>query len=180
MSLPISSSPAAVPLAATGSTSAPDPTPRAARLAVRRLLVHVLVVVGALVASSAAFVPAADAMTRETRSRVLHVAASKKGTPYRYGATGPRAFDCSGYTRWVFRKVGRHLPRTSRAQARFARHVSRAHRRTGDLVFFSSGGRVYHVAIYAGKNRIWHAPRTGERVHRERLWTRNVSYGRIR
>ncbi len=151
-----------------------------ARVSVRRLLVHVLVVVGALVASTAAFVPAADAMTRDTRARVLHIAASKKGTPYRYGATGPRAFDCSGYTRWVFRKVGRHLPRTSRAQARHARPVSRSQRRKGDLVFFRSGGRVYHVAIYAGKNRIWHSPRPGQSVHRARLWTRTVSYGRIR
>lgn len=146
----------------------------------RRSLVHVAFVVGALVASSAALAPAADAMSPHTRSQVLHVAASKKGTPYRYGATGPRAFDCSGYTRWVFAKVGRHLPRTSRAQARFAPHVKRSQRRTGDLVFFAQHGRVYHVGLYAGHNRIWHAPRTGQRVHQERLWTSHVSYGRIR
>ncbi len=114
------------------------------------------------------------------RSHVLHIAASKKGTPYRYGANGPRAFDCSGFTRWVFARVGKHLPRTSRAQAAFARHVRKSQRRTGDLVFFRSRGRVYHVGIYAGHNRIWHAPRTGERVHLERIWTRSVSYGRVR
>ena len=154
------------------------------RRAINQLLlglpVRVLLVIGALVASSVALAPAADAMSAHTRSRVLHVAASKEGTPYRYGADGPRAFDCSGYTRWVFARVGRHLPRTSRAQARSARHIARSQRRTGDLVFFRSHGRVYHVAIYAGRNRIWHAPRSGERVHRERIWTRSVSYGRIR
>ncbi|HYO40441.1 MAG TPA: C40 family peptidase [Nocardioidaceae bacterium] len=161
-------------------TPLPAPLPAPLHVPVRRMLVHVLVVIGALIASSAAFVPAADAMSRDTRARVMKIAASKKGTPYRYGATGPSAFDCSGYTRWVFRKVGRHLPRTSRAQARHAKHVSRSQRRTGDLVFFRSGGRVYHVAIYAGSNRIWHSPRSGSTVHRARLWTSSVSYGRIR
>jgi cell wall-associated NlpC family hydrolase len=144
----------------------------------RRALVHAVVVV-ALAASTTVLAPTADAMSRQTRSRVVHIAASKRGTPYRYGATGPRAFDCSGFTRWVFARVGRHLPRTSRAQARAARHISRSRRRPGDLVFFRSHGRVYHVGIYAGGNAVWHAPRTGQRVHRERLWTRSVSYGRV-
>jgi len=41
------------------------------------------------------------------------------------------------------------------------------------------GGRVYHVAIYAGGDSVWHAPRPGESVHREHLWTHAVSYGRV-
>jgi cell wall-associated NlpC family hydrolase len=147
----------------------------------RRSLIHVLIVVGALFASTLVATPSASAMSPSTRHLVLKIAKSKKGTPYRYGATGPRSFDCSGYTRWVFARVGRHLPRTSRAQSAAVRHVSRSHRRSGDLVFFSSHGRVYHVGIYAGRNSIWHAPHTGSVVHRERLWTsRGVSYGRVR
>ena len=146
----------------------------------RHSLAHLLILVVALVASSAVLAPSSDAMSRHTRHSVLQIAASKRGAPYRYGATGPRAFDCSGYTRWVFRKVGRHLPRTSRAQARYAHHIRKSHRRKGDLVFFSSHGRVYHVAIYAGHNRIWHAPRPGKHVTLARLWTRHVFYGRVR
>jgi cell wall-associated NlpC family hydrolase len=145
-----------------------------------RLLLHVLLVLGALVAATCLTVPSADAMARSTRDRVVRIAASKHGTPYRYGASGPRAFDCSGYTRWVFARVGRHLPRTSRAQRAATRHIRRSDRRRGDLVFFSHGGRVYHVGIYAGHNRVWHAPRTGQRVRREHIWTRSVSYGRVR
>ena len=145
----------------------------------RRTLARALILVGAVVTSSTLALPA-DAMTAQTRERVVRIAASKAGTPYRYGATGPRAFDCSGYTRWVFRKVGRYLPRTSSAQARATRHIRRSQRHRGDLVFFRSGGHVYHVGIYAGRGRIWHAPRSGERVHRERIWTRSVSYGRVR
>ena len=150
----------------------------------RRPLTHVLAgvifVLAALVAASALTMPAAEAMTPDKRERVLHVAASKKGTPYRYGATGPRAFDCSGYTRWVFSRVGERLPRTSRAQAGAAKRIKKSSRRTGDLVFFRNHGRVYHVGIYAGRHTIWHSPRTGERVKRTRIWTSNLSYGRVR
>jgi len=145
-----------------------------------RLALWLAVLLTALVGSTLV-APAADAsMTTSKRHQVLRVAASKKGTPYRYGATGPRAFDCSGYTRWVFARVGKHLPRTSSAQAQATRRIRARNRRIGDLVFFRSGGHVYHVGIYAGHNRIWHAPRTGERVHLERIWTRAVVYGRVR
>jgi cell wall-associated NlpC family hydrolase len=145
----------------------------------RRLFTPVLILVAALVASTFLVSPAANAMSVQARSRVVHVAASKAGTPYVYGASGPSAFDCSGFTRWVYAKVGRHLPRTSSAQAGAVRHVSASDRRPGDLVFFSSGGHVYHVAIYAGGDSVWHAPRPGESVHREHLWTHAVSYGRV-
>lgn len=145
-----------------------------------RSLARALVLVGAVVTSSCLTVPAADAMPPQARDRVVHIAASKAGTPYRYGATGPSAFDCSGYTRWVFSRIGRHLPRTSSAQSNAVRHVRRSDRHRGDLVFFTSGGHVYHVGIYAGDNRVWHSPRSGERVQRSRLWTSSVSYGRVR
>lgn len=109
---------------------------------------------------------------------VLRIAASKAGTPYSYGATGPNAFDCSGFTQWVFNRVGKNLPRTSSAQAGAVRRVSAGDARPGDLVFFTGGGGVYHVGIYAGGGTLWHAPRTGEGVRRERIWTSSVFYGR--
>lgn len=110
--------------------------------------------------------------------RALAVAASKRGAPYSYGATGPRRFDCSGLMLYSFRKAGKRLPRTAEAQYERTLHVSRRHRAPGDLVFFPSGSHVVHVGIYAGRNRIWHAPRPGGRVRLERIWTRNVRYGR--
>ena len=145
----------------------------------RRLFTPALVLVGTLVASPLLATPSADAKAAPTHGRVVHIAASKAGTPYRYGASGPSAVDCSGFTRWVYSKVGRHLPRTSSAQAGAARHVSASNRKPGDLVFFHGGGGVYHVAIYAGGDSVWHAPRPGETVHREHLWTNAVSYGRV-
>lgn len=111
-------------------------------------------------------------------NRVVAVARSRAGSPYRYGATGPRAFDCSGLTQWVFRKVGKHLPRTSRAQAGAVRRVK--HPRRGDLVFFHNGGRVYHVGIYAGRHRLWHSSRPGTPVQKSKIWSNSVFYGRVR
>ncbi|KOG88863.1 glycoside hydrolase, partial [Streptomyces varsoviensis] len=46
-------------------------------------------------------------------------------------------------------------------------------------VFFHSRGGVYHVGIYAGKGRIWHAPKSGTVVRLEKIWSRSVSYGRV-
>lgn len=119
----------------------------------------------------------ADAATLATKA--LKVAASKKGSPYRWGATGPRRFDCSGYTLYTFKRVGKKLPRTAQQQYNKTRHVSAAGRRTGDLVFFHSGSSVYHVGIYAGKGKIWHAPKTGDVVKLQKIWTRSVWYGRV-
>jgi len=116
-------------------------------------------------------------------SRLLRAAASESGTPYRYGGTTPAGFDCSGFTRWAFAQVGRTLPRTSAAQAGAVRRVSAADARPGDLVFFGSGGSVYHVGIYAGtdagRRMLWHSPRPGDDVSRDPIWTTSVFYGRF-
>jgi peptidoglycan DL-endopeptidase CwlO len=112
------------------------------------------------------------------QARVLREAAKLKGTPYRYGGTTPRGFDCSGYTGYVFKKAGKKLPRTSRAQYSATKHLSRKAAKPGDLVFFKSGGRVYHVGIYAGGNMLWHASRPGRPVAKAKIWTSSVAFGR--
>jgi cell wall-associated NlpC family hydrolase len=113
------------------------------------------------------------------------IAVRQKGDPYRYGASGPNAFDCSGLTFYSFRRAGfKAIPRTSSAQAHFAKRIRRSHMERGDLVFFFDGGGVYHVGIYAGfKNgRRWvlHAPYSGTRVRVERLWTNHWFAGTLR
>ena len=121
---------------------------------------------------------AAVSMAAARRTQAVDVAASLKGRPYHYGATGPRAFDCSGYTRYVLARVGERLPRTSRQQYAASRKIARGSARPGDLVF-KSGGRVTHVALFAGAHEVWHAPHSGARVREERIWTRNWSAGRV-
>ncbi|MBQ7421969.1 MAG: C40 family peptidase [Prevotella sp.] len=72
------------------------------------------------------------------------------GRPYRRGSNGPRAFDCSGFTKYVFNTMNVTLNRTSRAQFTQGTSVSRSEVRVGDLVFFKSahsGNGVGHVGI---------------------------------
>ena len=116
--------------------------------------------------------------------RALTVAAHQQGDPYRYGAAGPNAFDCSGLTLYSFRAAGLHLPRTAAAQSGAVRHISRAHLRRGDLVFFTSGGHVYHVGIFDGwshgRRIIVHAPYPGADVRKEAIWTNSWFAGTLR
>jgi peptidoglycan DL-endopeptidase CwlO len=89
------------------------------------------------------------------RASALKYALSKVGKPYRYGAAGPNAFDCSGLVYWSFKQAGISVPRTSGAQSRVGKQVSRDQLRPGDLVFFYKP--VSHVGIYIGDGKIVHA-----------------------
>lgn len=159
------------------STSTPVRRPLPARTGTTAFLTSA-VLAGSLMVPGMA--PRADAAAMAIAAKALHLAAAERGSPYQYGATGPYRFDCSGLTLYVFRKAGRRLPRTAAAQYAGTRHVSAASRTPGDLVFFHYGRYVYHVGVYAGHNKIWHAPHTGARVRLERIWTHSVWYGRVR
>ncbi|MEW2414700.1 C40 family peptidase [Streptomyces sp. NPDC046866] len=132
-----------------------------------------------IIALATVSTPATPAEAASTYgAKAVVIAASKKGAPYAYGATGPRKFDCSGLTLYAFRKAGRPLPRTAEQQYRSTHHISRHQRVPGDLVFFLTGSAIAHVGIYAGHDKIWHAPRPGTRVRLEHIWTRNTRYSR--
>lgn len=111
---------------------------------------------------------------------LVHEAARHKGQPYVYGAAGPTRFDCSGFTLYVFSRFGKRLPHSSARQYAVARHISKSSKRIGDLIFFrSSSGSIYHVGIYAGSGRIWHAPHSGATVRLATIWTGSYVVGRI-
>ncbi|MFI6345440.1 C40 family peptidase [Streptomyces sp. NPDC050560] len=122
---------------------------------------------------------ATEAAAAPAAVKALDVAASKKGSPYQWGAAGPRRFDCSGLTVYSFKQAGKKLPRTAASQYNGTHHVQASRRTLGDLVFFHGSGGVYHVGVYAGHGRIWHAPKSGDVVKLERIWTKQVSYGRV-
>ncbi len=100
--------------------------------------------------------------SRAPRSEVISVAKKYLGAPYRWGASGPNSFDCSGFTSFVYRQVGVSLPRVSRAQIHAGERVSRSDLKPGDLVFF--GSPIHHVGIYVGGGTMIHSPRTGDVV----------------
>ena len=109
---------------------------------------------------------------------IVGEAASHAGKPYVWGATGPDAFDCSGYVQYVFGQNGISLPRTARDQASAARSVPRGSEQPGDLIIFGSGGAVSHIGIYAGGDMMWVARRAGTSVTQQRIYTDNYSVGR--
>jgi cell wall-associated NlpC family hydrolase len=112
-------------------------------------------------------------------SSVLSIAARYIGTPYVYGGTTPRGFDCSGYTRYVYAQLGISLPRTANEQMNATRRVSRSEARPGDLVFFVSGGRAYHNGIYAGNGMMYDSPRSGKTVSKREIWDATIVFGRV-
>ncbi|MFE7589939.1 NlpC/P60 family protein [Kitasatospora sp. NPDC057512] len=97
----------------------------------------------------------------------LSAAASKIGSPYVWGATGPGSFDCSGLMVWAYNQAGVSLPRTSQAQAsagaRLGTDLSKA--QPGDLLIFYTD--AHHVGIYAGNGQVLHAPKPGASVRYE-------------
>jgi cell wall-associated NlpC family hydrolase len=100
----------------------------------------------------------------------LLAAESRIGTPYRYGGSGPDAFDCSGLVAYAYQQAGVTVPRTAAQQYAVARTVPRRDLRPGDLVFFRLSGReVSHVGIYAGDGQFVHAPQTGGQVRTANL-----------
>jgi cell wall-associated NlpC family hydrolase len=99
---------------------------------------------------------------RQPRSGVVTIALKYLGRPYVWAASGPRSFDCSGFTMFVYAQVGVHLPHSSRSQINYGARVSRANLKPGDLLFFYSP--IHHVAIYIGGGKMVHAPHRGDVV----------------
>lgn len=95
-------------------------------------------------------------------TKALAFAKRQLGDRYRYGGTGPNAWDCSGLTRGAWKSAGKKIPRTSQSQSRSGKKVKRSQLKKGDLVFFYSGKS--HVGIYAGKGKVIHASRPGKPV----------------
>ena len=80
---------------------------------------------------------------------------------------------------YVYNQLGVHLPRTAQAQYGATRRVSRSQARPGDLVFFFNGGRITHVAIYAGGNMMIAAPHSGTVVRKQPIYSANIAFGRV-
>ncbi|WP_420819786.1 C40 family peptidase [Paenibacillus monticola] len=80
------------------------------------------------------------------------------GTKYVSGGISTNGFDCSGFTMYVFDKIGIDLPHQSGSQYQMGSAISRDEIRPGDLVFFNTTGKgVSHVGIYVGDGKFAHA-----------------------
>ena len=117
-------------------------------------------------------------------SDVVDLAARLIGRPYVWGAEGPRSFDCSGLTQYVFGEFGVDLPRRAVQQSKVGDPTGRRLRR-GDLVFFASDAErslVTHVGIYEGNGQMVNASQRHRQVRRDDLddpyWTTRFMFAR--
>jgi len=99
---------------------------------------------------------------------ILETAKNFLGVKYIWAANGPSAFDCSGFTKYVFKQNGISLPRYSGHQANIGEKIKFSEMKKGDLVFFDTKKKfrhkVNHVGIYIGDNKFIHASSAKKRV----------------
>ena len=119
-------------------------------------------------------------IVRSSGARIIAEAQKHRGKAYRFGASGPRTFDCSGFTMYVYKTAaGKKLPHKADLQQRLGRRVSKANARLGDLVVVRSGSYGTHAGIYAGGGYMWASPRSGRTVDRQRIWTTSYVVQRL-
>lgn len=116
---------------------------------------------------------------------VVDAGETKLGTPYVYAAGGPYAFDCSGFTRWVWMQLGVKLPHNSGAQWAMVERLPLDQLAPGDLVFNwgFGGGEPDHVGIYVGDGIMIHSPNSSGSVRYDPItwWTgATTAAGRVR
>ncbi len=101
--------------------------------------------------------------------KIEKYAKEKLGQKYVWGATGPKNFDCSGFTRSIYLcTTGIKIPRVSRDQAKVGKYVKYEELRRGDMVFFDTEkkytGKVNHVGIYLNNGNFIHASSAKKKV----------------
>lgn len=112
---------------------------------------------------------------------IVRTAREYLGVRYVLGGTTPKAFDCSGFIKYVYARYDIPMPRTAREQAGVGIAPFPGDLRPGDLLFFYGGQGAQHIALYVGGDTIIHASSTGKRVKldvmkskgRGRSWFRN-------
>ena len=110
------------------------------------------------------------------------------GKKYVWGATGPKSYDCSGFTQKVYRVIaGIRLPRVSRNQAKVGKFIKYSNLKQGDMVFFDTEkkrtGKVNHVGIYLKHGNFIHASSGGKKVmitnfNRKKFYKSRFLWGR--
>ena len=105
-----------------------------------------------------------------------------KGTPYKYGGTTKRGFDCSGFVNTVYLNAFRtELPRVTADMAKYGYKVKESKLKPGDLVFFRPSRKYRHVGIYVGNGEFMHSS-TSKGVIKSRLdnvyWSKKYRFAR--
>lgn len=95
----------------------------------------------------------------ETGEKVVDLAKTFLGNKYIYAAEGPKNFDCSGFTLYLYKQYGVSLPHSAASQINYGTKVERSQLKAGDAVFFQDEAKtkVGHVGIYMGDGNFIHS-----------------------
>ena len=81
-----------------------------------------------------------------------------KSVRYKIGGLSKSGIDCSGFVYVTFlNRFGIKLPRSTQLQSRLGIKIAKSRLRAGDLIFFKTGTKIRHVAIYLGNDKFIHA-----------------------
>jgi cell wall-associated NlpC family hydrolase len=115
--------------------------------------------------------PAAAATPTTEAQQIIQIAKTKLGDPWRYGATGPSAFDCSGLVIYAFKAagdgaaIGNGNYRSALSLYNWFKSrglASRTNPHPGDLVIWGGGS---HVGIYIGNGMAISTLTSGVTIH---------------
>lgn len=127
-------------------------------------------------------VPGGTNIKMSKQDKLVFEAMAYLNTPYKFGGNSvEEGFDCSSYTKHVFKKAaGFDLARISAEQAKQGKVINSKDVKKGDLIFFKiKSKKINHVGIYIGEGNFIHAPTTGSVVRIESLeksyWKNKIS-----
>lgn len=103
----------------------------------------------------------------DIRKQITDFALTYLNTPYIWGSTGPKSFDCSGFVNYVYKEIATvQLPRTSYNIAKLKNKVEKDDLQIGDIIYFKTTKkkRISHVGIYIGDNKFVHASSAKKKV----------------
>jgi cell wall-associated NlpC family hydrolase len=120
--------------------------------------------------------PAGQAPATGSAATVIAYARAQLGKPYRYGAAGPAAFDCSGLVLAAYARIGIRLPHKAASLFGVGRSVPVSQIQPGDILILEGGG---HTAIAIGGGMMIHAPHPGSTVMISKIYATPNSVRRL-
>jgi cell wall-associated NlpC family hydrolase len=114
----------------------------------------------------------------DLRDKMMGLAASLVGLPYKYGGYDLEGFDCSGFVHYIYTSYGIKIPRTAKKQGQMKGKIKIKRAKAADILVFKLKRR-WHTAIYDGKRQFIHSPNSRGTIRREHLnsyWRKRLKY----